>query len=75
MRFFVQTIIIMMLLAFGLVACGGENSGDNSSGSPSGVIPEAQLEALDRAKEVEVMIIESDQNRRQQIDQSSGVPH
>lgn len=74
MRFFVQTII-MTLLAFGLVACGGDNSGDNSSGSPSGVIPEAQLEALDRAKEVEAMMIESDQNRRQQIDQSSGVPH
>jgi hypothetical protein len=63
------------MLGFGVVACGGDTSEHNSSSKPSGVIPEAQLEALDRAKEVEAMMIEADQQRRQQIDQSSDMPH
>lgn len=73
MRFCIQAVV-MMVLGFGVVACG-DNGGDSSSSNASGVIPEAQLEALDRAKEVEAMMIEADQKRRQQIDQSSDVPH
>ncbi len=50
-----------------LVACSGEHDSDESK--PSGVIPQYQLDALDRAKNTEALILEADKKRREQLGQ------
>lgn len=48
-----------------LVACSGEENSDASD--PSGVIPRHQLDALDRAKNTEALIMDADKRRQEQL--------
>ena len=49
-----------------LVACGSGEPSDE----PGGVIPEHQLQALEKAEGVEAMILEADEKRRKQMEES-----
>ena len=48
-----------------LVACSGGKNSDASK--PLGVIPQHQLEALDRAKNTEALIMHADKRRQEQL--------
>ena len=56
-----------------LAACGseGHETAKKAVTKTSGVIPEAQLDALKEAKGVEKVLYEADQNRRKHTDDDS----
>ena len=58
-KFTARTTIIT--LAMVLTACGG-------STEPEGVIPKGQLEALEKAENVEDMLIEAQKKRLKEVD-------
>lgn len=47
-----------------LIACTDKN------GEPTGAIPEHQMQSLDKAKNVEQILNQSDLNKRQHIDET-----
>jgi hypothetical protein len=51
-----------------LAACGSSDSGDTEASGDGGVIPQHQLDAMDKAKNVEDMLKQSDEQRREQLD-------
>jgi len=53
----------MMLVMLG--ACAGDSG---NSEEPKGVIPEAQLQSLDKAKGVEQQLIDADEKRRKEME-------
>lgn len=57
----VSWVIVLLLLQ----ACSSDNSGDESK--PSGVIPQYQLDTLDRAKDTEALILDADKKRQEQL--------
>jgi len=57
---FTKLSLIALLSAL-ITACGG-------SSEPKGVIPEAQLEALDKAKQVEDVLMDAQKKRLQEVD-------
>lgn len=69
--------ILLSVLVFGIVGCSDRESSASvdSAGveveKPSGVIPDAQLKALDRAKEVEALMKKTEQDLRAKIDAES----
>jgi len=73
----ISKAILLSALVVSLVACS-ERDSDASAGAanaeaekPSGVIPEHQLKALERAKEVEGLLKKSEQDLRAKIDADS----
>lgn len=63
MRMNILTLVAIFSIA--LSACS-KNSTEQSSEKPAGVIPQAQLDALNKAKDVENVLKQSDQQRREQ---------
>lgn len=49
--------------------CSDKNTPDPIAPQNSGVIPAAQLDTLDKAKNVEGTLIQADRQRREQVDQ------
>lgn len=61
--------LIAIFLFGSLSACGGDKSTSTTEDdAPTGVIPEHQLQALEKAKNVENVLRESEQQRRQELD-------
>ena len=58
-------LIIGAAVFLSLVACSGEKKSDASK--PSGVIPQHQLDALDRAKNTEALLMDADKRRQEQL--------
>ena len=50
-------------------ACSDKKSAESAEQKPTGVIPQAQLDALNKAKSVEGTLMQADQQRREQVDQ------
>jgi hypothetical protein len=61
---------LIAIIVFGsLSACGGDKSTSTTEDdTPKGVIPEHQLQALEKAKNVEDVLRESEQQRREELD-------
>ena len=58
--------LIPMILAIAfLTACGG---GSSAGDEPEGVIPDHMLNSMDKAENVEDLLQQQDQARREQID-------
>ena len=51
-----------------LAACGASDSGDKETSGNGGVIPQHQLDAMEKAKNVEDMLNQSELQRREQSD-------
>ncbi len=60
--------LLFALMTLWLCACSEKNAQPTET-PPSGVIPQAQLDAMNKAKEVENTIMEGEQKRRAQADQ------
>jgi hypothetical protein len=50
-----------------LTACGSDSG--NDSGKKQGAIPEHQLNALDKAKNTENVLLESEQKRKKEMEE------
>lgn len=50
-------------------ACSDKKSVESAEQKPAGVIPQAQLDALNKAKNVEGTLMQADQRQREQADQ------
>lgn len=63
--------IIVAGMFFALTACHKDRTlpEPKAEEKPSGVIPQAQLDALNKAKSVEGTLMQADQQRREQVDQ------
>ncbi len=61
---------LMVVFLFGILsACGGDKAESvKEDEAPKGVIPEHQLQALEKAKNVEDVLRESEQQRRQELE-------
>ncbi len=70
---------LFILSIVAVSACSGSESPQQSGSEtnidkkekPAGVIPQHQLKALDKAKGVEELLQETDQDRREKMDESS----
>ena len=51
-----------------LTACGASDPGDKEAPGDGGVIPQHQLDAMEKAKNVEDMLMQSEQQRREQVE-------
>lgn len=61
--------LIAIFIIGSLSACGGDKSTSTAEDdSAQGVIPEHQLQTLEKAKNVEDVLRESEQQRRQELD-------
>lgn len=58
-------VFAAVLFSMALTSCSQKNA-EQSSEKPEGVIPQAQLDALNKAKNVENVLKQSDQQRREQ---------
>lgn len=61
--------ICILLFTAIAVACSDKKAETESAARPSGVIPQAQLDALNKAKNVESQIMEDAARQREQADQ------
>jgi hypothetical protein len=59
----VKLILLSLSLVFALVACGGPDDQE-----ATGAIPEHQLDAMDRAKDVEATLRQAEEQRREELD-------
>ncbi|MEH6556150.1 MAG: hypothetical protein V7459_12515 [Oceanicoccus sp.] len=59
-------LITWVVVLLSLLACSSENNSDDSK--PLGVIPQHQLDTLDRAKNTEALILDADKKRREQLE-------
>jgi hypothetical protein len=59
----VKPILLSLCLVFTLSACGGSDDQE-----ATGAIPEHQLDAMDKAQDVEAALQEAEQQRREQLD-------
>ena len=50
-----------------LAACGASDSGDKKASGEGGVIPQHQLDAMEKAKNIEDMLKQSEEQRREQL--------
>lgn len=66
----IRTVFIASLL-LAITACHKDKTlpEPKAEEKPSGVIPQAQLDALNKAKSVEGTLMQADQQRREQTDQ------
>ena len=67
----IMRIISTLATVLFLTACGGGDTGDASDNKDTkngGVIPQHQLDAMDKAKNVEDVLNKADQDRRDQVD-------
>ena len=72
-------LVVVGLFISILIACGSESGNNSSSGSNSekgndtekkqGAIPEHQLKALDKAKNTENILLESEQKRKKEMEE------
>jgi hypothetical protein len=51
-----------------LAGCGASDSGDEEASGDGGVIPQHQLDAMKKAENVEDMLKQSDEQRREKMD-------
>jgi hypothetical protein len=51
-----------------LAACGASDSGDKEASGKGGVIPQHQLDAMEKAKNIEDVLNQSELQRREQSD-------
>jgi hypothetical protein len=61
-------LITVGAMVFFLAACGASDSEDKTSSGEGGVIPQHQLNSMQKAKNVEDMLKQSEEQRREQID-------
>ncbi|BFM10193.1 hypothetical protein R50072_03460 [Simiduia litorea] len=61
--------VVMVLCIWVLVACSQEKPVE--AAKPEGVIPQAQLRALEKAKAVEQTLLDADAARRAKADQAT----
>ncbi len=53
------------------VACSDKKANDSAEKKPEGVIPQAQLDALNKAKNVENVIMQDAERQREQAEKES----
>jgi hypothetical protein len=70
-------IIALPIIIVGVTACGPKDPSQPKPPTPQagGVIPQAQLDALNKAKNVERVLQDSAQQQREQIDKSEQPEH
>lgn len=70
-RFITYSAASLLLLALiHLSGCGSKDERSaTTEAKKQGVIPQAQLDAMEKAKEVEEVLNEAEQQRREQLDQ------
>ena len=68
-------LVVVGLFISILIACGSESGNDSSSENVNdtekkqGAIPEHQLKALDKAKNTENILLESEQKRKKEMEE------
>jgi hypothetical protein len=68
-------LVVVGLFISILIACGSESGNDSSSENGNdtekkqGAIPEHQLKALDKAKNTENILLESEQKRKKEMEE------
>jgi hypothetical protein len=62
---------ILFLAVFVLTGCGSDD-GDGAGEKKAGVIPQHQLDAMDKARGVEDTLKAEEEKRREQIEKSGG---
>lgn len=69
MNAFRLSLVVAMVVA--ISACHKDKTlpEPKAEEKPAGVIPQAQLDALNKAKSVEGTLMQADQQRREQVDQ------
>jgi hypothetical protein len=60
-------LVVVALFISILTACGSDSG--NDSGKKQGAIPEHQLNALDKAKNTENTLLESEQKRKKELEE------
>lgn len=60
-----KALTFVAIFAIALSACS-KSSTEQSSEKPAGVIPQAQLDTLNKAKNVENVLMQGEQQRREQ---------
>lgn len=63
------SIILMALLA--LSACGGDEPAKKPEAKNGGVIPQHQLDAMQKAKNLEDVLQQSEQQRREAVEEAN----
>jgi hypothetical protein len=58
------TLVSWVVVSLSLQACSGDNSDESK---PVGVIPQYQLDTLERAKDTEAIILDADKKRLEQL--------
>ena len=62
-------VVMVILCVWLLVACSSDKQAEAES--PEGVIPQAQLQALEKAKAVEQTLLDADAMRRAKADEAT----
>lgn len=58
-------LVSWVIVLLSLQACSSDNNSDEPK--PPGVIPQYQLDTLERAKNTEALILDADKKRREQL--------
>jgi hypothetical protein len=68
LRGVMMRLIIVFAGVLLLAGCGASDSGDKDAPGNGGVIPQHQLKAMEKAKNIEDVLKQSEQQRREQLE-------